>query len=233
LPETSARKDLRIGIIQDEAFGFYYPGDLEAFASNGAELITIDTLNDTILPDLDGLFIGGGFPEERMEQLSSNHLLRSSIASAIEEGLPAYAECGGLMYLCRNLVWKDKTCEMVGVIPADAVMHDKPQGRGYVRLHEREGHLWPKLGDEPTEVTAHEFHYSRLENISGPLEFAYNMNRGMGIDGTHDGIMYRNLLANYTHLRDTERYHWINRFVAFVRQHAGNTNGLTEVKAQL
>ena len=153
-----------------------------------------------------------------MEQLSSNHPLRSSIASAIETGLPTYAECGGLMYLCRNLVWKDRTCAMVGTIPADAVMHDRPQGRGYVRLQEREGHLWPKLGNEPTEVTAHEFHYSRLENISSPLEFAYNMNRGMGIDGTHDGIMYKNLLANYTHLRDTERYHWIKRFVAFIRQ---------------
>lgn len=210
--------DIRVGIIQDEAFGFYYPSDLEAFAEHGVTLVPVDSLNDAQLPEIDGLFIGGGFPEERMEQLSSNHALRASIAAAINQGLPTYAECGGLMYLCRNLVWNDKRTEMVGIIPADAVMYEKPQGRGYVRLQERDNHLWPKMGDEPSEVTAHEFHYSRLENISDSLEFAYNMNRGMGIDGKHDGIMYRNMLANYTHLRDTERYHWIKRFVAFIRQ---------------
>jgi cobyrinic acid a,c-diamide synthase len=223
-------KKVRIGIIQDEAFGFYYPSDLEAFAEHGATLVPVDSLNDAQLPELDGLFIGGGFPEERMEKLSSNHSLRASIASAIHEGLPAYAECGGLMYLCRNLVWNEKQAEMVGVIPADAVMYEKPQGRGYVRLQERENHLWPKMGDEPSEVTAHEFHYSRLENISSPLEFAYNMNRGMGIDGKHDGIMYKNLLANYTHLRDTERYHWIKRFVAFVGQRTNGSISTTQTK---
>jgi cobyrinic acid a,c-diamide synthase len=210
--------DIRVGIIQDEAFGFYYPSDLDAFAEHGVTLVPVDSLKDVQLPEIDGLFIGGGFPEERMELLSSNHALRASIASAINQGLPTYAECGGLMYLCRNLIWNEKHTEMVGVIPADAVMYEKPQGRGYVRLQERDNHLWPKMGDEPSEINAHEFHYSRLENISAPLEFAYNMNRGMGIDGKHDGIMYKNLLANYTHLRDTERYHWIKRFVAFIRQ---------------
>jgi cobyrinic acid a,c-diamide synthase len=230
----TVEKDIRIGIIQDEAFGFYYPSDLETFAESGASLVAIDSLKDSQLPDdIDGLFIGGGFPEERMAQLSENQPLRSSISTAIEDGLPAYAECGGLMYLCRNLVWKDVRSEMVGVIPADAVMYEKPQGRGYVRLTERDNHLWPKMGDEPTEVTAHEFHYSRLENIDGPLDFAYNMNRGMGIDGKHDGIMYQNLLANYTHLRDTERYHWIRRFVAFVRQKANNVTPTTDTKVRL
>jgi len=209
---------IKIGIARDEAFGFYYPGDLETFESEGAELVNIDTMNDQDLPQIDGLFLGGGFPETRMDQLSANLGLKTAIASAIEGGLPAYAECGGLMYLCRSLTWGEQKQNMLGVIPADAVMYEKPQGRGYVQLTENADSLWPRLGDEPEVITAHEFHYSRLENITEPLKFAYNMKRGMGIDGAHDGIMYKNLLANYTHLRDTERYHWIRRFVAFVRQ---------------
>jgi cobyrinic acid a,c-diamide synthase len=213
-----AEKTVRMGIARDEAFGFYYPGDLETFKSEGAELISIDTLNDRKLPEIDALFLGGGFPEARMDQLSANEELRQDIANAIEQGMPAYAECGGLMYLCRSISWQDQKREMVGIIPADAVMCDKPQGRGYVRLTTNNRMLWPSTGDEPEVITAHEFHYSRLENISTPLNYAYNMERGMGIDGKHDGIIYKNLLANYTHLRDTERYHWIRRFLAFVRQ---------------
>jgi cobyrinic acid a,c-diamide synthase len=215
---TANTDKVKIAIARDEAFGFYYPGDLETFESEGAELIDIDTLNDQTLPDCDGLFLGGGFPETRMMQLSRNKGLKTSITQAIENGLPVYAECGGLMYLCRSLSWGEEKQDMLGVIPADAVMHEKPQGRGYVRLTENDDSLWPRMGGEPEVITAHEFHYSRLENISEPLNFAYNMKRGMGIDGQHDGIMYKNLLANYTHLRDTERYHWIRRFIAFIRQ---------------
>jgi cobyrinic acid a,c-diamide synthase len=223
-PASTPGEYVKIGIARDEAFGFYYPGDLETFQSEGAELINIDTLNDRKLPQVDALFLGGGFPEARMDQLSANSELRQDIASAIEQGMPAYAECGGLMYLCRSISWQDRKREMVGIIPADAVMCDKPQGRGYVRLTANEDMLWPSTGDEPEVITAHEFHYSRLENISTPLNYAYNMKRGMGIDGEHDGIIYKNLLANYTHLRDTERYHWIRRFITFVRQNRVTTS---------
>jgi cobyrinic acid a,c-diamide synthase len=96
-------------------------------------------------------------------------------------------------------------------------MYEKPQGRGYVRLRELGAHPWPKE-QVPGEFSAHEFHYSMLENLPPGLTFAYEMVRGTGVDGRHDGIVYKNLVANYVHLRDVEGYRWARRFVDFVRE---------------
>ena len=106
---------------------------------------------------------------------------------------------------------------MAGVIPADVDMHAKPQGRGYVRLRETADHLWPLSSDGREAVSAHEFHYSALRAIPDGLRFAYRVERGYGLDGEHDGIVYRNLLASYAHLRDTRSHPWADRFVRFVR----------------
>jgi cobyrinic acid a,c-diamide synthase len=221
-PATTAPK-VRIGIARDEAFGFYYPDDLAALARAGAELVPIDTLTDTRLPDLDGLFIGGGFPETCMERLEANAALRQAIRDAIENGLPTYAECGGLMYLARSLSWGERRAEMVGVIPGDIHMHAKPQGRGYVRLEETADMPWPRSRDNgdatPAEIAAHEFHYSALHDLAPGGRFAFNVLRGSGIDGQRDGYVYKNLLACYTHQRDTRRHRWVHRFVAFVRDY--------------
>ena len=208
---------VKIGIIRDAAFGFYYPDDLTSLENNGAELVTINSLTDNALPDIDGLFIGGGFPESHLQQLNANKSLRNAIKKAIENGLPTYAECGGLMYLSRTIQWNDIETEMVGVIPADCKIHKRPQGRGYVQLQETENGLWP---DKVTEqlIPAHEFHYSSLYNIDPDLEYAYKIKRGTGIDGKSDGLIYKNLLANYTHLRDTSQHHWTQRFIRFVSQ---------------
>jgi len=222
---------LRIGICKDSAFGFYYQDDLEALESQGAELIAINTLSDPELPkDLDGLFIGGGFPETHMEQLSDNMSLRQEIQNAIEQGLPTYAECGGLMYLSESLSWQNKTLPMVGVIPATTIMHDKPQGRGYVKLQETEHMLWAN-DVSATEmsngvITAHEFHYSSLKNLKQKGKFAFRVLRGTGITGNEDGWVYKNLLASYTHMRDTQRYHWAKRFMDFVKH---NKNNIAEI----
>ena len=155
--------------------------------------------------------------------------MRKSVRATIENGLPVYAECGGLMYLARSLTWKDETCDMVGVIPADVVLHDKPQGRGYVRLKETGNGPWPLLDDDgnPGEIPAHEFHYSSLENLDGDPVFAYQVLRGHGIDGEHDGLIYKNLLANYTHLRDVSANRWAQRFVGFVRRHMNDESMTT------
>jgi cobyrinic acid a,c-diamide synthase len=107
---------------------------------------------------------------------------------------------------------------MVGVIPADTVMHERPQGRGYVRLRETAHAPWPSA-NPAGEFAAHEFHYSSLENITATLTFAYEVQRGTGVDGKHDGIVVNNLLACYSHMRDTQQHHWAQRFVAFVRRH--------------
>jgi cobyrinic acid a,c-diamide synthase len=186
----------------------------------GAEIVPIDTLHDPQLPDIDGLFIGGGFPESRLPQLANNQSLRDAIRQAIEDGLPTYAECGGLMYLCRQITWQDETQPMVGVIPADVRMHPRPMGRGYVRLRETGEGPWPLSCDQAPhcEFPAHEFHYSGLEKLDTPVTFAYEVLRGTGIDGQHDGLVYKNLLACYAHLRDTSYNHWASRFIEFVRR---------------
>ncbi len=209
--------DVRIAIARDSAFGFYYPGDLEAFRRAGAELVPIDTLRQPELPKVDGLFIGGGFPETHMLALESNRALRASIATAVNAGLPVYAECGGLMYLARSLTWNGRICEMVGAIPADVLMHERPMGRGYVRLQETSDAPWPLREGRRAELSAHEFHHSSVVNLGVDVRFAYQVLRGSGIDGERDGIVYKNVLASYAHLRDVEQNHWVERFVCHVR----------------
>lgn len=210
--------DVRIGVARDSAFGFYYAGDLEALRRAGAELVEFDTLQAPTLPAVDGLFIGGGFPETHMRALERNTSLRADIRRAIEGGMPVYAECGGLMYLARRLSWNGQTARMVGALPADVVMHERPMGRGYVRLRETGKGPWPLLdkAGRPAELPAHEFHHSSIELGPG-IEFAYEVLRGTGIDGEHDGVVYRNVLASYAHLRDTRANGWAARFVQFVR----------------
>ena len=214
LQTPTSPADLRIGIARDTAFGFYYPDDLDAFAKAGARLIPIDTLSDAVLPGLDGLFIGGGFPEAQMPALAANVSLRTNIRQAIENGLPTYAECGGLMYLCERMIWNGDRREMVGVIPGDAVMCAKPQGRGYARFTNSPAHPWATPGKS---VKAHEFHYARLENLKPGLAFGRAIERGAGIDGHYDAIVIHNLVAGFCHLRSTRDNPWVKNFVDFVR----------------
>ena len=210
---------VRLGVARDAAFGFYYEADLQALENAGAELVFFDALNDAHLPDVDGLVFSGGFPETRMQALEANTTLRAEIATAIENGMPAYAECGGLMYLAMRITWRGETSQMVGVIGADVVMEDRPVGRGYVRLTETENGLWPRNPSAPEiEIPAHEFHYSRLVNLDPGIRYAYKVKRGTGVDGANDGIVYRNLLASYAHFRDVRDNHWTDRFVNFVHQ---------------
>ncbi|HSG36685.1 MAG TPA: cobyrinate a,c-diamide synthase [Paracoccaceae bacterium] len=209
---TPHRSGLRIGVAMDEAFGFYYPDDLDAFRALGAEVVPIDMIRDPHLPQIDGLFIGGGFPEVHAAALSANASMRESVKSALEAGLPAYAECGGLMYLCRTLSWHGQTHPMAGFFDAATVMQERPQGRGHVRFSPSPSALWPMSGPEQK---AHEFHYARLEDID-PLPFARQVTRGHGIDGKHDALVKANTQAGFIHLRNTAQSPWVANFLEFV-----------------
>jgi cobyrinic acid a,c-diamide synthase len=231
-PARAGGTPLRLGIARDAAFGFYYPGDLEALRAAGAELVPFDALRDKRLPPIDALFIGGGFPETHMDALAANAALRAEVREAIERGMPAYAECGGLMYLARSIEWNGRRAEMAGVLPAGIVMHARPVGRGYVHLRETGRGLWPaRPAGEPALMRAHEFHYSSVENLAPGLEFAYDVERGYGIDGRHDGIVHKNLLASYAHLRDVAGNRWAQRFVAFARRCASQRTAPAETHA--
>jgi cobyrinic acid a,c-diamide synthase len=216
LVEPANKADVRIGIVKSAAFGFYYPDDLEALEQAGATLVDIDNLKDTELADVDGLFIGGGFPETHMQALEANQSFRQQLRSSIDNGLPVYAECGGLMYLARSITWKNECHDMVGAIDGDIVMEDRPQGRGYAQLQENPLSLWPSPDDNV--LLCHEFHYSRFIHLDKRARFAFKVLRGTGIDGVNDGYIRNNMLACYIHQRNTRNNHWAQRFVAFVRQ---------------
>ena len=246
-------KKVRIGIAQDRAFGFYYADDIDALQAAGAELVPFDTLNDTHLPEVDALYIGGGFPEACAVELEANALLRGEIKQAIANGMPAYAECGGLMYLSRGITYQERTFEMVGAIPGDVKMHAKPVGRGYVHLKEDDAHPWPRpaplaeksppiqlspasgrKGERERQplIRAHEFHYSSLENLPAGTRFAYHVERGHGIDGQRDGLVLNNLLASYTHLRTIGSCYWATRFVAFIRRQMEQRQSRTTLSSE-
>ena len=219
--KAAAQPKIKLGLVRCSAFGFYYPDDLQALQDAGAELIEIDPCHQSELPEIDALFIGGGFPETHMNELEANTGLRKAIKSAIDNGLPTYAECGGLMYLAHSIQWNKEVCQMVGSIDTNIIMEKTPQGRGYVQLQETDRHPWPKLPSQaPDEIiNAHEFHYSRFDNIGKTadknVQFAFQVKRGTGIDGKSDGYVYKNLLANYTHQRNTWNNPWAQRFINF------------------
>ncbi len=204
-----------IAYARDEAFGFYYADDLDAFAQHGARLLPFDTLNDAHLPEADALFIGGGFPEKRISQLAANDKMKQAVRDAIERGMPAYAECGGLMYLCKSIQFGGEKCGMVGVIDAECEMFGKPVGRGYTLLEKDARHPWPNVTNQP--IAGHEFHYSKLSGVPSDTRYAFEVRRGFGINGEKDGILYKNLLACYAHQRNTRQNPWVSSFLEFVR----------------
>ena len=199
----------KIGVMRDRAFNFYYPENLEALEEDGAQLTFINSFADR-LPEIDGLYFGGGFPEFFLEDLEKNKELRSDIAKAVEEGLPVYAECAGLMYLCRSIRWKGRSYEMVGIIPAEVELSEKPEGHGYVMAEVVKENPFFPIG---LTLRGHEFHHSRLPN-PGDLRLAYRIKRGQGVRNQQDGIVYKNLFASYVHLHALGTPEWAGDFVS-------------------
>jgi cobyrinic acid a,c-diamide synthase len=207
----AAKPTSRIGVIADRAFSFYYPENFEALREAGADVILIDALSDHALPEIDGLYIGGGFPELYAAGLEANERLRRDIARCIEDGLPTYAECAGMMYLSQAIRWQGRRYEMVGVVPAEVEISKRPQGHGYVEMEIAVNNPWFPPG---FVLHGHEFHHSKLIAADQPLKAAYKVQRGHGVDGQVDGFFYKNLLASYTHLHALGVPQWARSFVA-------------------
>ncbi len=218
-------KTVRIGILRDRAFNFYYPENLEALVNEGAELPFIDSFKDR-LPKVDGLYIGGGFPEFFLKELEGNRSLRQDIAEAVQEGLPVYAECAGVMYLCRSISWQNRFYEMVGIIPAEVQLSEKPEGHGYVVAEVMiENPIFP-VG---LTIRGHEFHHSSLVNLNG-LQFAYRILRGQGMIGKRDGIVYKNLFASYIHLHALGTPEWAKGFVSLASKEKSGSRKIPNAK---
>jgi cobyrinic acid a,c-diamide synthase len=205
-----------IGVIRDTAFQFYYPDNLEALEQQGAMLREINALKDSALPEIDALYIGGGFPETQAAALAENDGFCRAIKAAAEDGLPIYAECGGLIYLGRSLTVNEKSYPMCSVLPVDFVLEQRPQAHGYAIAEVRSSCSFLSKG---VVIRGHEFHYSRPVNLDAQFPTAYDMNRGSGIDGARDGLVYKNVLGCYMHLHALGTPEWAPAMIEKARDH--------------
>jgi cobyrinic acid a,c-diamide synthase len=209
---------LRIGVIRDQSFWFYYPENLKQLQNRGAVLTEINSIKDADFPDVDGLYIGGGFPETQAHALAENKKFRDTLRGKIEAGLPVYEECGGLLYLGECLIVENRKYPMVGVLPFQFVMEKKPQGHGYTILEVTRPNPYFRIG---TIIKGHEFHYSKAVSTKpdeAEADFVFTVRRGNGIDGNNDGFCKKNLLATYTHIHGAGDSGWAESFIQRVQK---------------
>ncbi len=210
------RGAVTIGVVRDAAFQFYYPENLEALKGRGAELIEVSSFDACPLPRLDALYIGGGFPEMHLEALSGNSVFRESLKNEIEAGLPVYAECGGLMFLCRGIFRQESLFPMTGVFPFDVILGAKPEGHGYTVMEcVAENPFFPK----GAVFRGHEFHYSRMVRRAGGFPFVFRLRKGHGIVAGWDGICYKNAIACYSHLHVVGNEYWADALIRAALRH--------------
>ncbi len=191
--DEKTKQKTKIGIPYDEAFNFYYRENIEALEHNNAKIEYFSPIHDEELPDVDALYIGGGYPEIFKKELSLNKLMLKSIKNFSEDKHPIYAECGGLMYLTKEI----DNHEMVGVYPYKSTLTKKVQGLSYTIAEVQQDNPILKKGEV---YHGHEFHYSKVEYTgSNKNDFAFKMQRGVGIDGNYDGLLKNNTVASYIH----------------------------------
>ena len=206
-----AESQPRIGVIRDKSFWFYYPENLAQIQGLGARLVEINSLADRALPEIDALYIGGGFPETQARALADNLTFKASLKKRIEGGLPVYAECGGLMYLGKNLVVDGKEFPMVGALPLSLILEKKPQGHGYTVLEVTDKNPFYPIGEH---LKGHEFHYSKaVIHPSNDTKAVFKVLRGEGLDGQKDGLCRKNVLATYTHIHAGGNPDWAKCFM--------------------
>lgn len=204
-------KKPRIGIIRDPAFNFYYPENIEALVKAGAEVVFINALEANTIPPVDALYIGGGFPETHAKKLAENIRFRMELKALVEDGLPVYAECGGLMYLSEALEIEERSYPMAGVLPIVFGFSKKPQGHGYTIVAVEGKNPYFSRG---VEIRGHEFHYSKVLSWRGEdSDLVFGMKRGTGFMNKKDGICYKNVLATFTHLHALGTPSWAEAMV--------------------
>lgn len=206
---------VRIGVALDEAFNFYYRDNLELIELSGAEVVPVSPVHDQSLPEVDGLYIGGGYPELYAKELSENRSMIGSIRGAHEEGVPIFAECGGLMYLCEEIDWGGESRPAVGLVPAKT----RKGGQRIVSYTEGTFLRDCSMGPRGASFLGHEFHHSELVlDPRAEVEYAIRLRRGTGIDGGRDGIVDGNLVASYNHFHGASYRLFPSHFIKSARE---------------
>ncbi|MBU4261172.1 MAG: cobyrinate a,c-diamide synthase [Proteobacteria bacterium] len=217
-------KAVRIGVIRDAAFQFYYPENLLALERCGAELVAINSMVAEELPDIDALYIGGGFPETSARLLADNVSFRQSIRQQAALGLPIYAECGGLIYLGEKITLDGEDYPLVGLFPVHFTLEKKPQAHGYSILEARPGNPFYEPG---VQIKGHEFRYSKVAAWPGRADaLGFDMKRGVGFIDGRDGLIHKNVLALYTHVHAIGTPQWAPALAAKAREFAGSRGKL-------
>ncbi len=217
LPQPQSRR-VTVAVARDEAFNFYYQDSLDVLTACGARLVFFSPLHDRALPvDVHGVIIGGGFPEMYLQQLSANRKMIAALHEAGEAGMPIYAECGGFMYLSRQVTdLKGNSYPMAGLVPGFSVMTKKLAGMGYVTAVARYDNLLCSRGER---LNGHEFHYSHYLPAAGETNTAFSFYGGRGADGRPDGYAKDNLLASYLHLHLFGQWKAAQRFIRFCKRY--------------
>jgi len=206
LPKVQAKKIKKpiatVAVALDSSFNFYYHDNLEALRREGAKLKFFSPVTDKKIPKCDLIYIGGGFPEVLGQSLERNTTMRNLIKKHAEEGMPIYAECGGLMYLTKSISFGKKKYKMVGLFDAETQMTKK------MTLNYTEGRITSRcLVSGPAKFRAHEFHYSKIGNLARDAKLVYDLKIGEGISGKKDALSEYNTLASYCHLYfDSAKY---------------------------
>jgi cobyrinic acid a,c-diamide synthase len=206
----------RIGVFRGPAFSFYYPENLSGLEDAGATLVPVSPWHDEELPEIDGLYIGGGFPEVHADRLAGNRALAADLRRRVDAGLPVYAECGGLMYLARELVVGEARHAMAGVLDLVVEQTSRPRGHGYeVGRTDRDTGFFPT----GTELRGHEFHYSRIVGGADVAATSLALSRGTGIQDRRDGVVRGRVWASYLHLHAAATPDWATGFLSLARTH--------------
>jgi len=212
----SSKTKVKIGYFKDRSFSFYYPENLEMLADAGADLVEISSTQNNKLEDLDALYIGGGFPETNLDELSSNKEMMRSLKNLVEEGLPVYAECGGLMYLAKSVSWKGKEYSLSSILPIKIKVEEKPQGHGYSEVIVDDGNPFFAAA---TIIKGHEFHYSKIYEYDDSLKTTYSVSRGTGCFNHRDGLTYKNVCASYFHIHALATPEWVDGMIKSARKY--------------
>jgi cobyrinic acid a,c-diamide synthase len=199
IPKTKLQKfkksNISIAIALDNSFNFYYHDNIQALRREGAKIKFFSPISDKKIPKCDSIYIGGGFPEILGRKLSQNHSMKKSIREAAEDGVPIYAECGGLMYLTNSISHQNQKYKMIGLFDAETEMTKK------MTLNYTEGKINSNcLISTPRKFHAHEFHYSKIHGIAKDAKFLYDLKIGEGISSKRDGLSEYNVVASYSHL---------------------------------
>jgi len=185
-----------IAIALDESFNFYYQDNIDALRIIGADIEFFSPVSDSKVPNCDGIYIGGGFPEVIGNSLEKNQQMQKTIKKMAENDFPIYAECGGLMYLTKSIDYGSKKFKMVGLFDATTKMQKRLK-LNYTKAIVSHDCL---ISNTANTIQGHEFHFSELGDVPRDSKFAYDLSIGVGIKNKKDGLIQNNTLASYMHI---------------------------------